>query len=121
MGQIILESSSHSCHKIVHVSDLEEQKEKMLNDIKYLRLQRSNSYYKKQTEELLSEKEVLQLENRNLKEMIREKDALLDNMQSETNDKTEQTTVLVNDTVESEPKLPEICILSTEDSQIAYV
>ena len=103
------------------LSGLEEEQKRLTIENKRLRLQRSDSYFKKHTDELLSEMEVLQLENHHLKEMIREKDDILDKNESESNDNADKTAKQMNHTSESEPKLPAICINSTDESQIAYV
>lgn len=77
----------------VFLSDLEEQRNQLNLELKRSKLQRNDSYLKKQTDELLSEMEVLQLENRNLKEMIREKDDILDKQNHFQNEVADDTSV----------------------------
>ena len=66
--------------------ELEDQRDQIQLELRRSKLQRNDSYLKKHTDELMSEMEVLRLENHNLKDMIREKDEILDNQMCSNGD-----------------------------------
>lgn len=122
-----LQESEEKC------SGLEDHNDKLQKELKQSRFQRSDSYLKRRTEELQSEMEVLHLENHNLKEMIREKDEILDKTQCNCLEKSNEITandvsstkikanMAENDGGKSKEKLTENTTFTPVEVRIEYV
>lgn len=122
-----LQESEEKC------SGLEDHNDKLQKELKQSRFQRSDSYLKRRTEELQSEMEVLHLENHNLKEMIREKDEILDKTQCNCSEKSNDITandvsstkikanMAENDGGKSKEKLTENTTFTPVEVRIEYV
>ncbi|XP_053393993.1 myosin-16-like [Mercenaria mercenaria] len=119
------------------IKDLEDKEAKMIEEIRQLKLERKDSVLKRQHSELADRVEILMLENKSLKDLIREKEETEHQIEanansvtnaSETNVKEEKDNIVTESSCECDEKMadqngqkspppPEF----TQTTEIAYV